>query len=207
MLWRYVFLRDWNKISIKHHWFYKNTWIHENLLQIDHHLFSARFQRKVPCTLDFETRREFINRKDEAGRKEAAISKVFERELTPISIPNFPNFLMTLMYSIFLGIFGCDRCYLGNRLLGMFKLLSIGGLGFWWMIDTILLIYGVSRPEDGINWDPYFWFEWVFNWVSSNKTQITTCNSNNPFLTNTKPNRFTHKQICTNEFCIEKYLQ
>lgn len=117
---------------------------------------ATSFYRKVPCTLDFETRREFINRKDEAGRKEAAISKVFERELTPISIPNFPNFLMTLMYSIFLGIFGCDRCYLGNRLLGMFKLLSIGGLGFWWMIDTILLIYGVSRPEDGINWDPYF---------------------------------------------------
>jgi hypothetical protein len=121
---------------------------------------AASFYRKVPCTLDFETRREPIKgtyrRNDAAWRKEEAISKVFEREFKAISIPHFPNFLMTLMYSIFLGMFGCDRCYLGNRLLGMFKLLSIGGLGIWWVVDTILLIYGVSRPEDGINWDPYF---------------------------------------------------
>lgn len=66
------------------------------------------------------------------------------------------NFLMTLIYSIFFGIFGCDRCNLDQRALGIFKLLTIGGLGFWWIIDTLLLIYGVNKPEDGINWDPYF---------------------------------------------------
>ena len=36
------------------------------------------------------------------------------------------------------------------------KLLTLGGVGIWWIVDIVLLVTGVLRPEDGSNWEPFY---------------------------------------------------
>lgn len=51
--------------------------------------------------------------------------------------------------SITLGGFGMDRFYLGNWQEAFGKLFSFGGLGFWTLIDVILIWVGYLKPADG----------------------------------------------------------
>ncbi len=64
-------------------------------------------------------------------------------------------FLTTLLYSVLLGFIGLDRFCLGKTGTGVGKLLTLGGMGIWWVIDIILLVTGRMTPEDGSNWVPY----------------------------------------------------
>lgn len=41
------------------------------------------------------------------------------------------------------------------KIIGVGKLLTLGGAGIWWIIDIILLITGNLMPADGSNWQPY----------------------------------------------------
>lgn len=45
--------------------------------------------------------------------------------------------LVTFLLSVFFGIFGADYFYLGYPLWGVAKLFTLGGLGFWWLLDII----------------------------------------------------------------------
>eukprot|EP00055_Hartaetosiga_balthica_P013500 m.69714 g.69714 ORF g.69714 m.69714 type:complete len:490 (-) comp8281_c0_seq4:284-1753(-) len=65
-------------------------------------------------------------------------------------------FVVALLLSIFLGFCGADRFYLGHTCVGLGKVFTLGGLGVWWIIDTILLISGVIRPKGGGEWAPYY---------------------------------------------------
>jgi TM2 domain-containing membrane protein YozV len=42
--------------------------------------------------------------------------------------------------SMFLGILGVDRFYLGYTALGIVKLVTLGGCGIWSLIDTLLIV-------------------------------------------------------------------
>lgn len=49
------------------------------------------------------------------------------------------NRMIALFLSLFLGLLGADRFYLGKRKTGILKALTIGGLGIWWVVDSALL--------------------------------------------------------------------
>tara|TARA_Y100001935_G_scaffold138663_2_gene114711 strand:+ start:10070 stop:10483 length:414 start_codon:yes stop_codon:yes gene_type:complete len=44
-----------------------------------------------------------------------------------------------------LGVLGLDRLYSGNYILFFFKLITLGGLGFWALIDNIRILYNIIR--------------------------------------------------------------
>lgn len=50
--------------------------------------------------------------------------------------------------SVFFGFLGVDRFYLGYGVLGLIKLLTFGGFGFWWLLDIVLLLLN-RLPDAG----------------------------------------------------------
>uniref|UniRef100_A0A1I7XAB7 OBG-type G domain-containing protein n=1 Tax=Heterorhabditis bacteriophora TaxID=37862 RepID=A0A1I7XAB7_HETBA len=66
------------------------------------------------------------------------------------------HFLSTLLYSVLLGVVAVDRFCLGYSAIAVGKLMTLGGLGVWWIIDIFLLITGNLTPADDSNWEPYY---------------------------------------------------
>lgn len=82
-------------------------------------------------------------------------NRTFFREGVPCIKYSDQYFTTTLLYSILLGFLGMDRFCLGQTGTAVGKLLTIGGLGIWWVVDIVLLITNYLTPEDGSNWNPY----------------------------------------------------
>jgi uncharacterized membrane protein len=56
------------------------------------------------------------------------------------------EWLIALLLSIFVGVFGIDRFYLGKVGTGVLKLLTFGGFTIWAIIDIILI--ALKRLDD-----------------------------------------------------------
>jgi len=56
----------------------------------------------------------------------------------------------TLIYlSVIVGYLGADRFYVGKIGSGIFKLLTLGGLGIWWIVDIIAIAGGKFTDTSG----------------------------------------------------------
>eukprot|EP01147_Barroeca_monosierra_P010440 gene10440-2571_t len=87
---------------------------------------------------------EWYNRSDVAFRKEEKCFYVNE--------DNIYDFDTTLALSIFFGMFGFDRFYLGYYALGLTKLLTLGGFFVGQLIDIILITLQIVGPADGTSY-------------------------------------------------------
>ena len=49
----------------------------------------------------------------------------------------------------FIGVFGAHRFYVGKYGTGLLQLLTLGGLGIWWLADLIMILTGQFRDAEG----------------------------------------------------------
>lgn len=59
------------------------------------------------------------------------------------------EWLVTLALWFFLGGFGGHRFYNGKVGTGILMIITLGGLGIWWLIDGIFILLGDFKDKEG----------------------------------------------------------
>ncbi len=71
--------------------------------------------------------------------------------------PSEKSRTVALALAVLLGPFGAHRFYAGRTASGILMLVTLGGLGIWWLFDLIILAAGGFRDGNGrfiTDWDP-----------------------------------------------------
>ncbi|CAG0912561.1 unnamed protein product [Notodromas monacha] len=75
-------------------------------------------------------------------------NSTFEKEI-PCEWTNGYSFETALLLSVFFGMFGADRFYLGYPAIGVLKFCTLGFMFFGQLVDVILIATQVLLPSDG----------------------------------------------------------
>lgn len=59
------------------------------------------------------------------------------------------TWLVTLLLCFFLGVLGVHRFYVGKIGTGILQLITFGGLGFWVMVDLVIILVGKFTDKQG----------------------------------------------------------
>ncbi|WP_192497104.1 Ltp family lipoprotein [Gulosibacter chungangensis] len=73
----------------------------------------------------------------------------------------------TWLLALFLGGLGVDRFYLGKFGSGIAKLLTLGGVGIWWLVDVIVSVSGNAKDAAGLKVRPAKPEHRVVGWVTA----------------------------------------
>ncbi|TNM54034.1 TM2 domain-containing protein [Brevibacterium sediminis] len=79
------------------------------------------------------------------GVPTSSLESLAPSESQTTDVPGNRSFVITWLLSMLFGILGLDRFYTGRYLTGALKLLSLGGLGVWWIIDLGIVLAGGLR--------------------------------------------------------------
>ena len=77
------------------------------------------------------------------------LNKEYESDKYAIIEDGIKSQSVAILFSVFGGIFGLDRFYLGYRTLGILKMFTIGGFGISAILDFILIYLNVLKDSDG----------------------------------------------------------
>lgn len=61
------------------------------------------------------------------------------------------NWILVLIMSVVFGSLGVDRFIMGKIGTGILKLITMGGLGIWWLVDLILI--ATKHKFKGVVWE------------------------------------------------------
>jgi len=78
-------------------------------------------------------------------------NRTFEKNI-PCKWTNGYSYSTTILLSVFLGVFGADRFYLGHVGMGALKFCTLGFLFIGQLVDVILIATQYIRPKDGSNY-------------------------------------------------------
>ena len=65
----------------------------------------------------------------------------------PISVSSR---LIAFLLALFLGFLGAHRFYVGKVGTAVLMIITLGGLGVWWLIDVIMILLGGFRDKAGL---------------------------------------------------------
>ena len=83
------------------------------------------------------------------GERQLGVTEPSEAPRTAVASATDKRILPAFLLCLILGVFGAHRFYVGKSKSGVLQLLTLGGVGIWWLADLILIVTGAFRDAEG----------------------------------------------------------
>ena len=79
----------------------------------------------------------------------APLVGVSDGDLSAADLPSEKKLAIAFLLCFLFGIMGIHRFYAGRPVSGLVQLLTVGGLGIWWLVDLVTLPFGAFKDGQG----------------------------------------------------------